>query len=376
MVKINYLWDEVSDNVIAEYESGVATAVYTQEPELYGNLISQRRSGVSRFYHFDARGDTRNLTDASENVTDSTTYDAWGNVIASTGSTPTPFRFVARMSCQSEPSAMMTYVRELFVQTSIARWTGVGSPDFLNAMNSFPFVANDPLPLESIVQDRRESTSEYTAVGFLKRNWQYAQYSPAAFNPSIVGSLEYTAGATQSNVSMTTQSASLRDGLLGRLIHDKSHSLHYDAGQDSFTVSRIASQGRLQVVSRSNLYGDYLAPADVAPVDIGKLTPRECRALAKKCMDAGAERADACRRRSFGVCFALCTLRFGPLHYPLGPNRPCHACIAACVTPYRMACLLDEALSDSCCEARRVKCNVTKCWPVGIRWYFRGCADW
>jgi hypothetical protein len=75
MVKINYLWDEVSDNVIAEYESGVASAVYTQEPGLYGNLISQRRSGVSHFYHFDVRGDTRNLTDASENVTDSKAYD-------------------------------------------------------------------------------------------------------------------------------------------------------------------------------------------------------------------------------------------------------------------------------------------------------------
>ena len=29
MVKTNYLWDEVSDNVIAEYEGAVATVVYT-----------------------------------------------------------------------------------------------------------------------------------------------------------------------------------------------------------------------------------------------------------------------------------------------------------------------------------------------------------
>jgi uncharacterized protein RhaS with RHS repeats len=53
-------------------------------------LISQRRGTVSHFYHFDALGSTMELTDASEAVTDTYRYDAWGNVLASTGNTPKP----------------------------------------------------------------------------------------------------------------------------------------------------------------------------------------------------------------------------------------------------------------------------------------------
>ena len=128
MVKTNYLWDEVSDNVIAEYESGAATAVYTQEPGLHGNLISQRRSGVSHFYHFDARGDTRNLTDTSENVTDSKSYDAWGNVFASTGSTVTPFQFIGKTGIQRD-SMTTFYVRSMEYSPGIGRPTNMRQGD-------------------------------------------------------------------------------------------------------------------------------------------------------------------------------------------------------------------------------------------------------
>ena len=142
MVKTNYLWDEVSDNVIAEYESGVATAVYTQEPGLYGNLISQRRSGVSQFYHFDARGDTRNLTDASENVTDSKTYDAWGNVVASTGSTSTPFQFVGRKGYQADLATQCAFVRARQYHPLRGRWASLDPLGYIDGTNPYTYVGN------------------------------------------------------------------------------------------------------------------------------------------------------------------------------------------------------------------------------------------
>ena len=144
MVKTNYLWDEVSDNVIAEYESGVATAVYTQEPGLYGNLISQRRSGVSHFYHFDARGDTRNLTDSTENVTDSATYDAWGNSVASSGSTVTPYRFIGRQGYQTDTATGQVYVRARMYQPTAARWTSVDPLPSHRLRGAYCYTDNHP----------------------------------------------------------------------------------------------------------------------------------------------------------------------------------------------------------------------------------------
>lgn len=44
MPKTTYMWDELSDNVVAEYENGLLSVAYTQEPGLYGNLISQYRN--------------------------------------------------------------------------------------------------------------------------------------------------------------------------------------------------------------------------------------------------------------------------------------------------------------------------------------------
>ena len=80
MPKTTYMWDELSDNVAAEFEDGVLSVAYTHEPGLYGNLLSQNRNGVTSYYHHDGRGDTVALTDDAGNVTDTKEYDAWGNV--------------------------------------------------------------------------------------------------------------------------------------------------------------------------------------------------------------------------------------------------------------------------------------------------------
>ena len=120
MPEIEYVWDELSDNVIEEYEDGVLSVSYDHEPGLYGNLLSQNRSGVTSYYHYDGRGDTVALTDDSGTVTDTKEYDAWGNVIASTGSTVTPYQFGGRQGYQTGNTGV--YVRERAFQQGIARW--------------------------------------------------------------------------------------------------------------------------------------------------------------------------------------------------------------------------------------------------------------
>jgi len=59
----NHLWD--GKNILLETNaSNIIQAVYTLEPALYGNLISQSRSGVDSFHLFDALGSARQLYSA------------------------------------------------------------------------------------------------------------------------------------------------------------------------------------------------------------------------------------------------------------------------------------------------------------------------
>jgi RHS repeat-associated protein len=142
MAKTTYMWDELSDNVAAEYEDGVLAAAYTHEPGLYGNLLSQNRNGVTSYYHYDGRGSTVALTDDSGNVTDTKEYDAWGNIITSTGTTVTPYLFVGRKGYQTGNTGV--YIRARMYQPTIARWRSVDPLGFAQGSNLFEFLLNSP----------------------------------------------------------------------------------------------------------------------------------------------------------------------------------------------------------------------------------------
>ena len=175
MAKTTYVWDELSDNVIEEYEDGVLSASYTHEPGLYGNLLSQNRNGVTSYFHYDGRGDTVALTDDSGNVTDTKEYDAWGNVIASTGSTVTPFQFGGRQGYQRGLSNGVSYIRGRIYQSTLARLISSPAvfvnPYFRVRQMSHPFriIAARPSSIANL-QTLGRITSSY-AVSTLLMVW-------------------------------------------------------------------------------------------------------------------------------------------------------------------------------------------------------------
>jgi hypothetical protein len=57
--------------------SNIIQVVYTLQPMLYGNLISQVRSGTMSFYLFDGLGSTAQLANSIGSVTDSYLHDSW-----------------------------------------------------------------------------------------------------------------------------------------------------------------------------------------------------------------------------------------------------------------------------------------------------------
>ncbi|MEQ1813485.1 MAG: RHS repeat-associated core domain-containing protein [Candidatus Nitrotoga sp.] len=121
-----YVWDTVSDCVLSELdENNAVKAVYTNEPQQYGGVLSQRRGTTSHYHHHDALGSTRFLTDSSGNVTDTYLHDAWGNEVASTGSTVNPFKWVGKYGYYTDNSTGQVYVRARMYQPTVARWVSM-----------------------------------------------------------------------------------------------------------------------------------------------------------------------------------------------------------------------------------------------------------
>jgi len=184
MVIRNYHWDVVDDCVMTETDQNGNTIVtYTHEPGPFGPLISENRdsgwtgltdddwsalsvdnwgnlpvSNPTEFcHHHDALGSTTMLTDETGTVTDTFEYDAWGNVVARTETTPTPYQWVGRWGYQYDTSTGDYFIRARTYQPIVARWSGVDPLDHIDITNSFqygdasPVSAIDPSGLLSIL---------------------------------------------------------------------------------------------------------------------------------------------------------------------------------------------------------------------------------
>jgi len=76
--------------VLAEYdENSSLTTLYTRGE----GLISQERNGEKSYYFYDGFDSVRMLADEDNNITDTYTFDAFGNLTASTGDTENDFLY-------------------------------------------------------------------------------------------------------------------------------------------------------------------------------------------------------------------------------------------------------------------------------------------
>jgi len=143
MTILNYLWDK--DSYLEEYdENGVATATYSNEPTSFGNVISQRKNSSSNFYHYDAQGSTHQLTDESENVSDTFLYDAWGNKIVQTGTTTIPFRYIGEFGYYYDEETESYYVRARNYAPVTGRWLSADPLGFLETLVQYLYALNAP----------------------------------------------------------------------------------------------------------------------------------------------------------------------------------------------------------------------------------------
>jgi RHS repeat-associated protein len=141
-----FIWDH--QNYLAELDAMDATqVVYTNEPRRYGRLISQRRGSTTSWFHFDAIGSTRQLTDSGSIVTDARLYDAWGVQMAASGTTVFSFGYIGVDGYYTNHLRSLIHVRARHLKSQIGVWLSVDPIWQQTSVLSYAYVENQPTKL-------------------------------------------------------------------------------------------------------------------------------------------------------------------------------------------------------------------------------------
>lgn len=218
---VSFVYD-VDGNRVAKTVNGVTTRylVDTNNPtgysqivdELTGtqvtrtytfgqSLISQRElvngRWVVSFYGYDGQGSVRLLTDFFGAITDTYTYDAFGNLIAATGTTPNEHLYVGE---QFDANVGFYYLRARYMDPSIGRFWSMDSYEGSSydpaTLHKYLYVGADPvnkvdptghssIAEELVTLDVNSILSSMSAI----RNIAIAAVAACALNFAVTGLL-------------------------------------------------------------------------------------------------------------------------------------------------------------------------------------------
>jgi len=108
-----------------------------------GGLIGETRGGTSKYYHADALGTTRAITNSSQTKTDSLDTDAFGMSVAVTGTTPTPFGFAGQHGYQNDSVTGLMRLGHRFYDASVGRF--LSRDPIQDGYNWYTYCNNDPV---------------------------------------------------------------------------------------------------------------------------------------------------------------------------------------------------------------------------------------
>jgi RHS repeat-associated protein len=121
--------------VLDELQNGAVTRTYSYGLELINERQSISGTLTTSFYGYDGHCSVRFLTDSTGSITDTYDYDAFGNLISSTGTTPNNYLFAGE---QFDPALGIYYNRARYYDQRQGRfWT----------MDTFEGGPHDPLSL-------------------------------------------------------------------------------------------------------------------------------------------------------------------------------------------------------------------------------------
>jgi RHS repeat-associated protein len=132
--------------VVEELQNNLVTRRYTWGLELISQSQISNQQTTTSFYGFDGHGSVRLLTNSAGTITDTYDYDAFGNLLASTGSTSNNYLFAAE---QFDPALGIYYNRARYYDERNGRfWTMdifEGVDDTPLSLHRYAYVASDPV---------------------------------------------------------------------------------------------------------------------------------------------------------------------------------------------------------------------------------------
>jgi RHS repeat-associated protein len=165
-VRTNYLVDTQNPTgyaqVMEELQSGAVVRRYT-----WGQwLIAKDEVGdttQTSYYGYDGHGSMRFLTDTSGAVTDTYDYDAFGNLIHSTGTTPNNFLFAGE---QFDTALGLYYNRARYLDVKVGRFWGMDTYEGNsgNPISLHKYLYTNGNPVSGIDPSGNDDLAEVTAA--------------------------------------------------------------------------------------------------------------------------------------------------------------------------------------------------------------------
>ena len=194
-ITTNYVVDHNQQyaQVLAEIENGLTTKQYT-----YGDdLLSQTEgAGQERFFLYDGLGTTRALADGSEAVTDTYAYEAFGELLDSTGGSDNAYRYTGE---QYDSGLNQYYLRARYYDQGVGRFT---------QMDTWMGRSQDPVTLNKYIYAYSDPTNVIDPSG----NSGYLVDRTAALAIGVI--LATSANVAYNNLSLRRTTRSDFDGVL------------------------------------------------------------------------------------------------------------------------------------------------------------------
>jgi RHS repeat-associated protein len=140
----NYLYDGKNTDaaVLEELDiSGNVLARYAQSPDV-DEPLAELRSGVTSYYQQDALNSVTSLSGGTGALASTYTYDAFGNLTASSGTRTNPYRFTAR---EFDPETGIYEYRHRYYDSSVGRFISEDPIGLNGGANFYRYVLNNPV---------------------------------------------------------------------------------------------------------------------------------------------------------------------------------------------------------------------------------------